>query len=274
MGALLGLPGQMVEFAQWREEQSVTQGRALNVVETIGGGSFAFRGPRVRRTWQLKTTGARPDQVAGFELLAQGAYGGGPFWLIDPLARVTNVIPPAMSLPGLGGETPGVSGDAVAGGMVLTEDGLRLPSLISGEKSVFVRCDVPLIPGVPFVVSAYLAGSAPRVTAGFVGADGKYLGGGGVSNLSATTGVLKRASGTMAPPAGAVAVYVGFLGASAIAGPAVTYTRSVMPWAIGKGCDRVALGSWDSSYEHASPDRGGRREATLSVTVEEVGAGA
>lgn len=272
MGALLGLPGQMVEFAQWREEQSVSHGRALNVTETIGGGSFAFRAPRVRRTWQLKSSGLRPEQAMGFEMLAYGAFGSGPFWLIDPEARVTNALTPAQSLAGLDGNLAGFNGDALPGLKVGLPTGTTVPSIISGGARVFGRLDVPVIPGMPLTVSVHVSPSA-TVLLNYMDVNGAYLSQVGAFTMETGTGLV-RASKTHTPPAAAASLYLTIDKATAIAAPALTYTSRAMPWTVGRGCSRVALGAWDKSFEYASPDPGGRRESTISVTVEEVGEGA
>lgn len=272
MGALLGSPGQMVEFAQWREEQSVTHGRALNVVETIGGGSFAFRAPRVRRTWQLKSTGLRPEQAMGFEMLAYGALGPGPFWLIDPEARVTNALTPAQSLAGMDGNLAGFNGDALPGPKVILPSGMTVPSIISGGARIFAPLNIPVLPGVPLNVSVHVSSGA-TVALNYVDVNGSYLSQVGAFSMSAGTGLV-RASKTNTPPAAAASAYLTIDRANTLAAPALTFTPLLMPWTVGRGCSRVALGSWDKSFEYASPDPTGRKEATITVTVEEVGEGA
>lgn len=272
MGALLGLPGQMVEFAQWREEQSVTHGRALNVTETLGGGSFAFRAPRVRRTWQLKSTGLRPEQALGFEMLAYGALGPGPFWLIDPEARVTNALTPAQSLAGLDGNLAGFNGDVLPGPKVTLPTGVTVPSIISGGARVFARLDIPVIPGVTLTVSVHVSAAA-AVALNYIDANGAYLSQVGAFTSGTGTGLV-RASKTHTPPSAAASAYLTIDKTAALAAPALTFTSRLMPWTVGRGCSKVALGSWDKSFEYASPDVGGRREATITATVEEVGEGA
>lgn len=273
MSAWLGPSGNLIEFAHYKGSASADLDRKVTFTETIGGGRFGQASPTTGlRTWALSATHMDPSQWAGFDLLAMGAYGDQVRFL-EPLALVTNALSPLKSLPGLGGNTPGVAGDALAGGLALTEDGARVPSLLSGGGLVSLGNNAPVVPGRKITGSFYARGSAVKITFGFFDSEGAYLTGIGGLTTDAPAATLKRHSLTVTVPSGAAAAYLTVTGASVVAAPAITWTSKLMPWSRGRGCDKAVIhGISDSTVLAGHFER--QQIADFDFTVTEVGDGA
>lgn len=271
MSAWLGPLGNMIEFAHYKGSASADLDRDVKFTTTIGGGRFGQTSPTTGlRTWSLSATHMDPTQWAGFDLLTMGAYGDQHRFL-EPLSLVTNVISPLRSLPGLGGNLNGTAGDALAGGLLTTPDGARVPSVVSGGGAVYLRFDAPVMPGEVFTVSVYMS-SAGTAILNFVDAGGNYVSGAGGLTKPGTGSVVRAYKTETAPP-GAAAAYLTITGASVIAAPALSWTKTLMPWARGRGCEKAVIhGISDSTVLAGRWDR--QQVADFNFTVTEVGVGA
>lgn len=271
-GALFGSPGKMIEFFPWEDKQSVEHDRSLKIHETIGGGSFAFRGPKTRRTWSLKNDDLTPEEYRDLELLLYDSQGLGPFWLIDQEARVTNALTPAQTLQGVKGVLTDLSGDVSPAGTIPLPGGFNSPAVVSTGDTAAFRFDIPVFPGVPTTFSVYGSGGG-TVRAQYLLPSGEF-GGNAAVLTPENTSELTRYVATVVPPQHVSAAYMSFGLSGFIAAPAVTYTPNVQPWAVGKGCNQAVLSSWNSSYDRMSTFDHDRRMVSVSLKVEEVGAGA
>lgn len=273
MSAWLGPLGNMIEFAHYKGSASADLDRKVTFTDTIGGGRFGQASPATGlRTWSLSATHMDPSQWAGFDLLTMGAYGDQHRFL-EPLSLVTNVISPLKSLPGLAGSTAGVTGNIIAGGLMATDDGLRLPSIVVSRGSAFIQCNAPVIPGVPITASVYAQGSSVALIIRFFDADGKLLQSPWMPVVNTTPGPMKRISGTRIPPAGAAYADIAVSAATAFSAPAITWTSQLMPWSRGRGCEKAVIhGISDSTVLAGRFDH--QQIADFDFTVTEVGDGA
>ncbi len=271
MSAWLGPVGGLIEFVHYQGAVKTKHDREVTLQTTIGGGRFALTAPATNlRSWAVSTEGIDSSQWAAFDALRSGAYGDRNYFL-SPLAQVTNLITPAKSMPGMGGETAGVNGDALAGGLMFTPEGIRVPSMISGGGAAYLRVDVPVRPGTQVTGSVYVAGSGVQVRSWWVDAALKHV---SVSSWPVVTSTeLTRAANTTTVPEDAHAVYITVTGATAIAAPAVTWTDTARPWTVGRGCDNAIIS--DVSESEVLAGRWNNQQAAdFDFTVTEVGAGA
>lgn len=272
-GALFGSPGKMIEFFPWEEKQSVDHRRSISVHDTIGGGSFAFRGKRTRRTWSLQNDDLSPDEYRDIELMLYDSQGIGPFWLIDQEARATNMLTPAQSLMGLKGELTDLAGSVSASATAVLSDGFSAPSVISGGGTIYFRPNLPVVPGEPITCSIYASGSA-RVVVNYTDSTGAYVSSGGTMTAVSGGGTFRRYYRNVIPPSNAAGMYFSVISATALSAPAITAGTQLLPWSVGKGCNNAVVESWSRSFDRMSSDHTDRQLVSVSLKVEEVGLGA
>lgn len=273
MPAYLGRPGAYVEFAHWREKQSVSGSRPTSTRTTLGGNRVAFRSARSHREWDLQATEIDQEEAVGIETLVLDGLGPGPHRLIDPHAQVTNVITPERSLVGRSASLEGVSGSVVDSGTVQTPEGAVVPSVRSGGGAVTLFTRAPVIPGKPVTASVHTSpGSTIVVKA--AGLDGVFIRDLGTIRGSGVGAVVRSHLSVESVPSDSWFVYFQISGATRIAAPAVTWTNELLPWSVGQGCDSVVITKWDKDYSNAAPQSGARRDVNISVTAMEVGLGA
>lgn len=267
-GALFGTPGRIIEFFPWENDQSVDHRRSLSVHDTVGGGSFAFRGKRTRRTWSLKNDDLSPEEYRDIELMMYDVHGPGPFWLIDQEARATNALTPSQSLPGLHGELSGYLGSVSASAPLEMPDGFYAPSA-TATGAVYFRPGVPVLPGTPMTFSIYASQGATGAI-DFYSSSGSLISRAGTM-FSQGSGSIRRFHRTATPPPGAATVYFTVTSSTMVAAPAVTFTSSLRPWSVGKGSSNVVVSSWERSFEVMSTLSTDRQLVSVSMEVEEVG---
>lgn len=273
MPAYLGRPGAYVEFAHWREKQSVSGSRPTSTRTTLGGNRVAFRSARSHREWDLQATEIDQEEAVGIETLVLDGLGPGPHRLIDPHAQVTNVITPERSLVGRSAALDGVIGSAVDSSPVRLPGGAIVPSLSSGGGSVTLMTRAPVMPGKSATASVHVSPGA-SVKIKVAGRDGVFLRDLATVNATGSDDISRVGYTYKVVASDAWYLFFEVTGATRIAAPAVTWTDEILPWSVGQGCDSVVITKWDKDYSNAAPQSGARRDVNISVTAMEVGLGA
>lgn len=219
---------------------------------------FAQRGAR---QWQVSLPGYYSDEIGQlFEFLDATP---GPHYWVDPVARAVNLLHPDCASLASAAVTVGTIGpsntgwDLLPGQMVTTTSPTWRPARQAdiGKSGIlrFVQPGgtaeqkIPVVPGVPVVVSAYILRTAANqgVTFHIYAYD---KGGVPISapSLSKTVygpiGVQRDHVVINEAPANAVYVVVRFASPSpcSLFRPAVTWTRELRPWGPGMGAPSVA----------------------------------
>lgn len=233
----LGTPGQLAEIY-------VSVGMASDIdastqtITTIGGLRYA-RIPRGRhRTWQIPAKNCRPSDLVNLEAFASGSFGHGPFWWIDSYAALSNLLPPRFV------ELRTDWTRSVNAGPLTAEETL-FPRSIAIESGISYLLNeagqapqIPVVPGVPVTFSMHLSTPGMSVMLFWRDADGVTI---GAAPYKAAVAAFERVAVTGLPPDGAVAVQIAVSGSGRAAGPAVTWTSKLMPFAPGAGSDAVVV---------------------------------
>lgn len=242
----------------------VSGGRDVSFTRTLGR-QKAFMGKVASRTWDAALSDATtPGQLAGLRWLAD--YGTAPFVWFGPDAVMRNMLDPAVG--GLVGGTH----SGLEGPMVEVEPDVWVKSAVpNGVSSVALPYrsgsldPVPVMPGRPVTVSAWLRGSVSRIDIAW-----RNLAGAIVSSSAGTATArpsLQRASRTLTPPVGAVQMTITYFG-DQVAGPAVSMTDRLNSYSPGKGCKRVVVHGLSEALVMATADVA---YSSASFTITEVG---
>lgn len=242
---------------------------------TMGGRVVEQRGPRGRRSWSASLATAMPSEVAGLEALEMGVLGKPPWVWVPPNASAQNLFAPEASVMAQGS----YASTLTPGGSVVADDGVLVPATASataGGTITFsnpggVLDPIPAIPGVPLTMSVYAAGAFASMTLTFRNITGAYI----ATHTTAVTASMSRHSITRTAPAGAVDAFVRVIAgsaASARAGnPAATWTPTLMPWSVGRGCNKVTVEGLSESLQMAVKDMPGMNRSSHQFTVKELG---
>ena len=271
MSAFLGTAGNLIELPIYNAKPTVAHDRAASTKRTLGGRVKVLRGARPRRVWTVSSERLTPAESAAIMALE---LGGTPPWVwVEPLARVTNLLSPEQSV-----LAPGTwSGTGVVQGGSVRVGGAFSPRSVSHADGGFVDfifraagdVDQPaVVPGIPVSVSAYLRGS------GVLGISWRNYANTPISNnqKSYNNASLARVSMVnLIPPAGAATAYIWASGITQAAMPALTWTKGLADWSVGRGCNRAVIeGLSEAGQEAIFADPGASRSA-LSFTIREVG---
>lgn len=250
---------------------SVSTERKSRELVTATGRRKVQRSPISRREWAVSTnTLAKPEELAGLQDLELSTIP--PWTWVDPYAQVTNMLSPEQSV-----LMPGTwSGSAfLEGGSAVGSDGAySARSISSGSPNTVgfgylqgARDNTAALPGMPVTVSAYARGTG-RIRIYFHSFSGAEI-----SNVSQsfTNLALSRVSITRTAPVGTTSVRFALESVTRAAMPAITWSGSLLPWATGHGCNRVVVDGLAESITQAMSELNGRRRASLSFTVREVG---
>ncbi|KAA0979876.1 hypothetical protein FQ154_01580 [Paeniglutamicibacter gangotriensis] len=242
---------------------------------TMGGRVVEQRGPRGRRTWQASLATAMPSEIAGLEALEMGVLGKPPWVWVPPNAQSQNLFAPEASVMAQGS----YSNSAIPGGSVVADDGVLVPataSALPGATLTFgspggILDPIPVIPAVPLTVSVYAAGAFASMTLTFRNITGAYI----ATHTTAVTAAMSRHSITRTAPAGAVDAFVRVIAGSAasarVGNPAATWTSMLMPWSVGRGCNKVTVEGLSESLQMAVKDEPGMNRSSHQFTVKELG---
>lgn len=224
-----------------------------------------------RRTWSLQTSDATtPSEHSLLSQFANGAWGNGPFRFISADASVTNLLTPAAAdcMPG---EYVLTSGLTMSEGVpMLTPDGWAARSFIKSTNNglYFGKDMLPVLPGVPVTVSAYVRGNGGAVNIVWYDSAGSSISAhyGGVT--AGTTNVI-RSWLTATPPSNAVSFRFQANGSVMQAcRPAATWSDKLLPYGDGQGCVKAVVSAMSRDQVLAVP---GSTYSNVSFTATEVG---
>lgn len=235
MTSFIGLPGALVPIACPASED-VQLDRTVSEMVTFSGRRVVQLGPRVRRSWSISYGVKHPRDYAVLDALTRWET---PLSWVGALAQATNLLTPEQASME---EAPGM----IRGALDLGDD-LWVTQWVNGHAtstaSVTGAYPVPVRPGVPVTVSAYVQRADPatpvQLVYQFLDATGTPLV--ATTRNSPAGAQLQRASWTLTPPAGAAGFTVVFRYAATLAAPQVTWTASLTSWAPGRGVNRVIV---------------------------------
>lgn len=271
----IGNPGAL-QRSTFVESQQVSAERPSTMSVTIGGRRVAQVGPRAHRTWEISLhEKEKSSEVSIWQAFFDGEYGPGPFTFVSDMATTTNVISPRGAVLDLGATQNGVSKNGgpmlLPGGRTAGRSALIDPGVLGFFPWVNGYEYVPVVPGVPVTVSAYVRGKGSRLRARLYTNQQVLTRTSG--SVTAANAAAERLSVTVTPAEGEayVLLLVDSNDGSApvrVARPAVTYTSAPRPWAAGSGAASVIV-----SEASISPvrDYGSESLAGASYKVEEVG---
>lgn len=238
-------------------------GREVSFTRTLGK-QKAFLGRVRAREWSVDVGLAKPHELSGLRWLAE--YSSGPLVWYPPEAVAGNILNQDQAA-----LAPGTH-DGLEGPLVDVEDGLYVKSAVPSDGSWtnfplrFGLTDgIPVVPGVPVTVSAWLRGSTSRINVIWRDIDNADIGRSDGDPVSRDS--LERVSVTLVPPVGASQMTF-VLHGSQIAGPAVTMTGRLMPYSPGRGAKRVVVHGLTDAVIRATENQ---QLKSLSFTVSEVG---
>lgn len=241
----------------------VSGGRDVSFTRTLGR-QKAFMGKAASRTWEASLGLATPGQLAGLQWLAD--YGTAPFAWYGPDAVARNILEPAVA-----GLVPGRH-SGLEGPMVEVEPGVWVKSAVRDGGtglSIPLRSGsldpVPILPGKPVTVSAWLRGTASGIDVAWRDLSGTTVG--SSAGPLASRASLTRVSRTLVAPAGAAQVSITFQ-AEQVAGPAVSLTDKLASYSPGKGCKRAVVHGLSEALVMATDQQA---YSSASFTITEVG---
>lgn len=264
MPAYLGKPGALLPIPKVYQIE-VAEARPSSEKVSMGGRVVEFRAPKSRRSWDLSLRADTAGSLAGFQSLLLATKP--PWALIDQLAQVTNCLSPEQSVLD-SGTWSGVG--LSEGGSAVASDGAYAARTVAHASGGTIALGyrngfpdrLPVVPGTRVVGSVYARGSG-LLRVSFRDWTGTTLT--DVTTPFTNTG-LSRVVRAALVPNGAVSVQMTVEGATLAGLPAFTWTAAAVPWAVGRGCNRVTVKGSSESLESASL----RRVAT-SLTIQELG---
>lgn len=274
MSAYIGKFGQLIKTFPPSGESISSESRS-SFKTTLGGRVMEQRGPRGRREWSMDVASAYPEEMAAFEALDLGVLGKPPWVWVPPNAQSQNLFAPEASVMASGSYLNTLT----PGGSVVADDGVLVPATASTVPNGYITFGnpggvpdpIPVVPGLPLTVSAYAAGQS-SLTLTFRSVTGSTLSSFGIA-FGAT---MSRRSLTKIAPVGAVdAVLRVWAGPSAsvrAGNPAATWTSTLMPWSVGRGCNKVTVEGFSEVVNKAIRDAPrGYNRSSFSFTVKELG---
>lgn len=270
MSAWLGSIGNLIRL---RATDSISQpsgGIGYTTRELTTGGRDAQLVVS-RRSWPVSSAIAAPENLNAVQAFQLGGFGRGPWYWVSPDMVATNLVSPWDSIRGQSTHAlcpAAPTGYAGAAGAVMP-DGVVVPGTLvrtddSAPTPTLTTATIPLNPDDNWVtVSAYLQGQGARVLVVWRLIDGTSA---GTSTGSPIVGSgIQRSVFSGPAPAGAVGLQVACdQSATRIAGPCVTWTRSLFPYVTGRGCYSAVLDQMQRSVVLAVPTsaNGGRLESS------------
>ena len=261
--------GPLHELVELRSLRRVRESVSDPVTYTTGlsGRRRARFTPTAPRDWSCQVSAADP---AGLATLHEfyWAHRARPVWLVTEAAAVQNVLPPPVTVYDRAADTlvpVGWDGDVVAGGRVVTADGVAAASFLVDPAGPAASPVVPVLERSPVTASAYVPAGA-TVELRWVDATGGETSA-GVSAAAPVDGA-RVAVSVEAAPGGACRLVVD--GAAWYARPQVTWTAGPVPYVTGKGAPSVLFGPVAEDVLLAAAD-GSRNLSAYSYTITEVG---
>lgn len=256
------------------EHKRSTQPRTV-LSETLGGRVLAQLSPRrtAPRVWSIGGPSELVKDIAVLDEVLSGLRP--PYVWVEPWAQVTNLLTPRSSL--WQDAADAQSTVSLAGRQPLDGGGYAATSVVQSNPALqIVSGAAPVVPGVPFTVGAWVAGTNARINAQFMDSSGVAISSVAGNTVSGAD-VLRRSFRTFTPaqvPANAAAVRMWTTNVSVAARAQVTWTSGPVDWAIGGGVSQVIVTDSSSAPTWSVPDPSfahGRR-TDVSFTVTEIGA--
>lgn len=274
MGALLGPVGGLEKVASPTTEPVEWEPR-ITFREYVSGRRQVQMWPAPPRDWACSENTVSPEDAALLQWMAGGHrfdLSNGLVWY-SSYSQVTNMLTPEESFMG-DGRKPGWTGGSVAGAGV-TADKTRYLLSRTASPGETIRLTEPLpVPGQRDVtVSAYITSyPGPSATLRVVELDpmGDTVGTHPFTVPSDTHALRAAVSFTTSLRTDTLRIEV--VGANMVTMPAVTLTRTVQPWAPGRGCRRamIILTGETPQLAFEVPNDWGRRHAQ-AFTIHEIG---
>lgn len=278
MTSWIGQPGAMIRLSC---PTSITRtgGYAYLTADTVDGGRRAQRVSTLRE-WAIDISTAAPQEHAVIEQISAGATDAASAVWVAPDAPGANLLTPADAILRIAPRTE--YGWATGGGRTLP-DGTWVGGVLAASSgaatgpALMGSTIAPVVPGVPVTGSAWVANADSYVRLSLrdvtntevVAARSNGAAGTGVQRL----GVTIPASAIPSSVVGAWLTVEG--GARFAAGPAVTWTDKVYPWAAGRGCAAAvvsASGEFETVLAVVGNPNWGRYDSAKSIVVTEVSA--
>lgn len=216
------------------------------------------------RQWEANLQWVPAEKLSAIRLVSE--FGSEPVaWFPDDAVQA-NALTPAMAA------MEPYTHDGIEGPIVEVEPGVWVKSALPDTSNrvtapysrdgTFSRVPVPA--GVPVTISGWtIGGSSIQVFwSDLLGETVDTS----QASIGSSAGWVRRHI-TVTPPAGAAQFSYRFF-ADRVAGPALTFTDTLGPYAPGKGCHRAVVHGFSESVLRATEDQQG---SALSFTVSEVG---
>ena len=235
MTSFIGLPGALVPLSCPASED-VQGERSSSELVTFSGRRVVQLGPRVRRSWSVGFGAKHPRDYAVLDALTRWES---PLSWVGALAQATNLLTPEQA-------NLDHAGSAVMRGALDLGD-LWVAQWVTGHSSSTVSVTgaypVPVRAGVPVTASAYVQRADPatpvQAVLQFLDATGAVL---SAVTINGPAGAgIQRASWTRTPPVGAAGFTFVIRYAAVLAAPQVTWTPTAVPYAPGRGVNRVIV---------------------------------
>lgn len=234
--------------------------------------------PEVTRRWSCGIASAYPSELATLQEF-YWSHRGQAVWLVTEPAQVQNLLPPPLTVRDQGRDVMVPKGWKTgnaetlleAAGSAPTVDGVAAASvLVTGGGQARLPI-VPVRPGVPFTVSAYVTPGATIAVAWMLDGVTQSVSASSAPAGALVEGALPRVSLTLTPEAGQTAAQLRVnAGATTIARPQVTWTPFPVPYVPGKGAEQVIFGPVSETTKKALLD-GTFNLSGFTYSVEEVG---
>lgn len=274
MSSFIGPWGQLIEFKCPSSLEVSSESRS-SFATTLGGRVVEQRGPRGRRTWQASIATANPSQVASLEALDLGILGSPPWVWVPPQAQSQNLFSPdgSVMMPGTYSDAATPSNSATASdGTFVPRTVIMQPNttMVVGQRDL-VFDPLPTIPGKPLTVSVYASGAGGSLRVIFRDIAGGYVG----TFSEPLPNSFNRCWVKAVAPAKAVDVLVQIIGGPTslvrVGAPSATWSETVVPWSVGRGCNRVTVDGLSESLQMAILNKPRTNRSAFQFTVKELG---
>lgn len=270
MTVYLGTLGRMIPIYTTPSAQLETEER-YSLSTTLEGRRKAQVKANGPRTWSLNAQFADPIEQGALAQFANGAWGRGPFRFLPADSMAVNLLAPKVSVCESTENPSGLvadGGPVLAGGVWFARSYLNPSSVAVFFGKDYESGAVPVVAGQRVTGSVHVTGVGARAQLTFYDAAGVSLG----SSLGSPVGTASgwvRSWVSVLPPAGAVSARI-FATSSTVraAGPAITWSDSLLPWGDGLGCVKSVVSG--SSRDALVSGLNGTF-SNLSFTVSEVG---
>lgn len=242
-------------------------GREVTFTRTLGK-QKAFLGQVRAREWNVDIGLAKPSELSGLRWLAD--YSTGSLVWYSPDAVVGNILPPGQAV-----MEPGTH-QGLDGPLVEVEPGLHLKSVFSDsfdhpgiQRGASGYDPAPVPVGALVTCSVWMRGNTlggrQMLRVQWHDLDGGTLGSVD-TDFVVPSGWARRLVTVEVPPGAAQVRMMPY--ATQVAGPTITLTDKVMPYAPGQGAKRVVAHDLARAVIRATE---GQQYQSLSFTVSEVG---